>query len=320
MSNWYFAGVDRQRHGPISGADLAQHFRDGTIGLDALVWRDGMAQWQPLGEMTAELGLLDDAPAATAVAAPTYTPPAPVVPSGWAGENVTPAAASAAATSPYAAPMAPLSGNAQVVLGGEVVYAGFWKRVAAYTIDAFIIGFATQLIQLVLFGVFMGFSYSSMFSRPENLFSSASGIAVVVAAYLIPLAINVAYYAGMHASSRQATLGKMAVGIKVVGDDGQRISLARGIGRLFATILSSLILFIGYLMAGFTERKQALHDMVCSTLVVDRWAYTDHPELQRRDLGGVTIAILVIFGVLMLLALAFFAIMVGVIASGGFGH
>ena len=54
--------------------------------------------------------------------------------------------------------------------------------------------------------------------------------------------------------------------------------------------LSYLTLYIGFLMAAFTERKQALHDMVAGTLVVDRWAYTEHPELQRRGLGGCVIA------------------------------
>ena len=57
-----------------------------------------------------------------------------------------------------------------------------------------------------------------------------------------------------------------------------------GFGRYFAYLLSSLLLLVGYVMAAFTDRKRALHDMICSTLVVDRWAYTAHPERQRQDL------------------------------------
>ena len=72
----------------------------------------------------------------------------------------------------------------------------------------------------------------------------------------------------MQSSSRQATLGKMALGIKVTSLDGERISFLRATGRYFATILSSLLLMIGYIMAAFTQRKQALHDMIASTLVV----------------------------------------------------
>jgi uncharacterized RDD family membrane protein YckC len=108
----------------------------------------------------------------------------------------------------------------------------------------------------------------------------------------------------------------MAVGIKLVRTDGERVSFWRAFGRLFATILSSLILMIGYLMAGFTERKQALHDMVCDTLVVDKWAYTDHPEWQREELGTVTIVILVLMGLAMLGLFALFATLGAMLAGG----
>ena len=109
---------------------------------------------------------------------------------------------------------------------------------------------------------------------------------------LVSFVLSAGYYAWFHASHAMATPGKMAVGIKVVRLDGDRISFARGIGRYFATILSGLIFGIGFLMAAFTERKQALHDMVCNTLVVDRWAFTTRPELQRRELGTVTVVVL----------------------------
>jgi uncharacterized RDD family membrane protein YckC len=148
------------------------------------------------------------------------------------------------------------------------------------------------------------------------MFASASGLLFLASIYLFPLVLFGIYYAAFHASSRQATLGKMAVGIKVVRTDGTRISLARGVGRFFATILSTLIIGIGFLMAGFTERKQALHDMICDTLVVDKWAYTAHPEWQKRELGTVTVVILAIFGVLMLLfGLIMAFVMIGVAGS-----
>ena len=66
----------------------------------------------------------------------------------------------------------------------------------------------------------------------------------------------------------QATLGKKAIGIQVTDLDGERISLARALGRYFAKILSGLILYVGFFMAGWTRRKQGLHDMVAGTLVV----------------------------------------------------
>jgi len=105
------------------------------------------------------------------------------------------------------------------------------------------------------------------------------------------------------------------VGIKVVRSDGRRISLGRGIGRFFAFLLSGLLLYIGYLMAAFTQRKQGLHDMICDTLVVDRWAFTAHPEWQRPELGTVTVVILAIAGVLLLGLLALLAMMIGLVAA-----
>jgi uncharacterized RDD family membrane protein YckC len=59
----------------------------------------------------------------------------------------------------------------------------------------------------------------------------------------------------------------MIFGLKVTDLNGQRISFERATGRHFAKWLSSLILFIGYIMAGFSERKQALHDLLAGTLV-----------------------------------------------------
>jgi len=75
------------------------------------------------------------------------------------------------------------------------------------------------------------------------------------------------YEAFMESSSYQATLGKMIFGMKVTDLHGNRISFARATGRHFARWLSALILFIGYIMVGFTERKQGLHDLLAGTLV-----------------------------------------------------
>jgi uncharacterized RDD family membrane protein YckC len=125
----------------------------------------------------------------------------------------------------------------------------------------------------------------------------------------------VAYYAGFHASAGGATLGKMAVGIKVVRGNGERLTLGRGIGRYFGFLLSSLTLMIGFIMAAFTERKQALHDMICDTVVVDKWAYTENEHLQQEGLGTLTIVILVVSALLTVAAIGVGIAMIGVIAS-----
>ena len=76
------------------------------------------------------------------------------------------------------------------------------------------------------------------------------------------------YFALLESSPKQATLGKMALGIKVTDLDGNRISFGRATGRFFAKIISGVILMIGYIMAAFTAKKQALHDIIASTLVI----------------------------------------------------
>jgi len=84
----------------------------------------------------------------------------------------------------------------------------------------------------------------------------------------LSIGVGVAYYVGQESSRKQATLGKRALGIIVTDLHGNRISNGRAVGRYFAKLLSALILLIGYFMAGFTEKKQALHDMIAGTLVV----------------------------------------------------
>jgi uncharacterized RDD family membrane protein YckC len=119
--------------------------------------------------------------------------------------------------------------------------------------------------------------------------------------YALWLALAPLYYAGQESSSAQATLGKRLMGIKVTDPDGRRLSFARALGRWLAASLSYLTLYVGFLMAAFTDRKRALHDMIAGTLVVDRWAYTEHPERQKRNAAGCLVALVVglfVFGVL----------------------
>lgn len=141
-------------------------------------------------------------------------------------------------------------------------YAGFWIRFAASFIDGIIIGIPIFIIAFIL-GIF------SMFSSTEvNTDVYEESLLILnIFLYLGSLMISTLYYAGMHASKWQGTLGKMIVGIKVTDVHGKRISFGRSLGRFFATILSS-ILYIGYIMAAFTKKKQSLHDLIAGTVVV----------------------------------------------------
>lgn len=310
MTEWYYSDAQRTQHGPVGAGDLAAMHTKGTLPPETLVWREGMSEWKPWREMIREViagGAPDDPRAEALVKA------AEAAPDDGAYRPY-----AIAEPSPYAPPQARVEESNAVIAGGHVVHAGFWKRVAAYFIDYFVVTAITYAVMIPLAMVAAIGMGGAASAGAEGPFATGAGVAVLVVIYLVAILMPLLYFAWMHASTHQATLGKMAVGIKVVRGDGTRITFWRGVGRIFATILSSLILMIGYIMAGFTERKQALHDMVCDTLVVDKWAYTEHPEWQREELGTVTVVILVLFGLAVFGFVALFAVM-GAMLGSGFG-
>ena len=307
MTEWYYA-EGQQRQGPLSVQEIRQRFQRGELNLDTLVWREGMAQWAALRQVVDELGLQTLAAASTATGSSGFDLRGDyaAIDNGTAPLPGT----GALSSSPYSAPAAlGGGGHAQPVVGGEVVYAGFWKRVAAYVIDYFVLLIPSTLIGAVL-AVALGASMGAAGSG-----ESAIEVLAQLTSGLINLSISMAYYTWFHASQGGATLGKMAVGIKVVRSNGERLTKARAFGRYWGAMLSSIIFGIGFLMAAFTERKQGLHDMISDTLVVDRWAFTDQPQLQRRELGTVTVLVLVLTGLLSLAGLALLVFAVGFIAK-----
>ena len=133
-------------------------------------------------------------------------------------------------------------------------YAGFWQRFLA----AFIDGLITTILSAVA-----GFVIGFVGAIPGGGEDGATGLAG-----LIGFVLSWLYYALMESSERQATFGKLALGLRVTDLEGNRISFGRATVRYFAKILSAIILLIGYIMAAFTEKKQALHDMLAGTLVL----------------------------------------------------
>ena len=129
----------------------------------------------------------------------------------------------------------------------QVQYAGFWVRLVAYVIDSVI--FAV-ILGLVFFFIGRVDEITEMLINLLGLFAWAL--------YLII----------MHASSWQATVGKRILGIKVVDEYGDRISLSRSTGRFFSEFLSTILLMIGYLMIGFHRHKRGLHDIIAGTFVI----------------------------------------------------
>ena len=123
-------------------------------------------------------------------------------------------------------------------------YAGFWKRFIAYLIDWAILFVVLVVLALV------------------GLNQVLLNLVAIVAGWL--------YFGLMESSEKQATLGKIALGMVVTDESGNRITFGRASGRFFAKILSGIILAIGYIMAAFTAKKQALHDILAKTLVLNK--------------------------------------------------
>lgn len=152
-----------------------------------------------------------------------------------------------------------------------ITYAGFWKRFLAYLIDSVLIGFASFILLLPAIGL-TGLG-AAMNSDDIGDGSPALGILAVGTFGLTILLIAVGgwlYFALMESSARGGTLGKMALGLKVTDMSGNRISFGRATGRYFAKLLSGALMGLGYIMAGFTQQKQALHDILAGCLVVAR--------------------------------------------------
>jgi uncharacterized RDD family membrane protein YckC len=126
----------------------------------------------------------------------------------------------------------------------------------AYLIDCVILGVIPVLIAVIMAPLF---------------FTGGVGVAMLGGGiFLVPVILTEGwlYYALMESSSFQATVGKRALGLKVTGMNGDPISFGTASIRYFGKILSHLIFSIGYIMAAFTEKKQALHDILAGCLVI----------------------------------------------------
>ncbi len=157
-------------------------------------------------------------------------------------------------STPYQTP----SSQPEAALVSAYAFAGFWKRVIAYILDGIIFGFLFWILAFLLGGSI----FSMAPQNPASLMAFLGMYALIYPAWWL-------YYALMESSSAQATLGKKVLGIKVTDLHGQPISFGHATGRHFAALITQLTFTIGYLMSAFTARKQALHDMVASTLVVN---------------------------------------------------
>ena len=227
-------GRDGERHGPYKEDDIRQWLRSGQISRDDLGWYEGLADWQPLSV------LFPDAVAAA------------------------PASAASAASMPLP----------QATTASLEDYAGFWKRLGAYLLDTVILYIPSMLIQKM-----MGSDAAEAAMKQAQLAAPGDPHVMMAAltqfygtmmpAILVISVLTWLYFAVCESSPWQATVGKLALGIRVTDMQGKRISFPRALGRYAAKYLSAIIMGIGFLMIAWTQRKQGLHDLVGGTLVLN---------------------------------------------------
>lgn len=257
---WYYA-INDQRQGPVSHEEFERLVREGVIGPETLVWRQGMQSWQPYRQIAATL-VMPPLPAVDAAGAPIPDDTAVCAVSGkrypkremiqYEGQWIS-------AEHRDAFFQRIREGATQA---GEVHYAGFWIRFVAWIID-WVVMFVVANVVNLLFGVGW-FGRNVNYAEPDFLptFFLRIGLAL-----LTNEAIHLAYN-WFFIRRFAATPGKMALGLKIVRSDGTALSTGRIIGRHFAEKISMLIMAIGYIIAAFNDEKQALHDLICDTRVI----------------------------------------------------
>jgi uncharacterized RDD family membrane protein YckC len=319
--NWFYAEGGRQQ-GPVEETALDDLVQRGVVRDDTLVWREGLAAWQP--HSVARPRPVAPPPPAAPIFVPTPAPaPAPPPPAaetrycaecgrGFPANELSAVGAVAvcgtcrpavmqrmAPSAPAAAPSYPQASYPQAsypqapqqqayqqpyqqpypgqqqgqpqyqqpMMGGRH-YAGFWIRFVARFIDAILVGIVSFILFLPL--TFLGIGSLSLANRQDPA-AALAALPAMMGVIGITTVLRIALFAAYEiyfVSTRGATPGKMALGLKIIRADGGPVPMGLAAGRYFAQFLSSFILCIGYIMAGFDPEKRALHDRLCETRVI----------------------------------------------------
>ncbi len=246
--NWYYAS-NGQQLGPVDDTQLDALVAAGTVTPDSLVWREGMANWQPLSEAR---------PVAGSAAVPPSLARCSACGGGFPPEALVRIADRQVCAQCKPVVLQQLQEGALRPVGQAFEYGGFWLRFVAKFIDSLIVG-----VPVFILAVVVGVMASGGGGNPA---AEAAFQLVLQLAYYALAAIYTILFVGL----KGTTPGKMAVGLKVVRADGSAPGFGLATGRFFAEILSGLICYIGYIMAGFDAEKRSLHDHICSTRVVKK--------------------------------------------------
>jgi uncharacterized RDD family membrane protein YckC len=251
IMNLYYEVGDEQV-GPISKAELQTLVKAKKLSAKTMVWQDGMQSWEELGVFVRnwkDKGVQKNTPADS-------VPKSQCSECGQAFAEMDMIRFEESWVCAGCKPVFIQKVKEGVSVAGAMDYAGFWIRTAAFAIDAFIMGIANFVIFIPL-----GFLMPTSADNPFVVISLMPVLMVVQ--YAIPAAYDV-WFVGKYG----ATPGKMACKLKIVVEDGNRISYLRALGRHFAKYLSMMILCIGYIMAAFDDQRRSLHDRICETRVI----------------------------------------------------
>ncbi len=249
--NLYYAEGDRQV-GPIGKAELQTLIKTKKINSQTLVWEPGMQEWEQLGLFVRRKNHGD-------AQSSQSTAPVPQSSCSECGQMFAENDMIRFADAWVCATCKPIfvqKIKEGVTIAGAMEYAGFWIRFGAWFIDYIILAIATTIIYLPL-------SFLGVLSADQAAIFITIQLVSMILNLIIP-AVYDTWFVGKYA----ATPGKMACKLKVVMADSARVSFGRAVGRHFAKYISGLILFIGFLMAGFDDQKRTLHDRICDTRVI----------------------------------------------------
>lgn len=256
---WFYV-VNGAQQGPVDEATLQQLAAGGTITPETLVWREGMSDWKPYrqvaltgfaGGPAAGAAPQDGAETVRCAECGGAFPAGQVL--DYGGKKI------CVNCKPVFFQRMREAGESAVL--AEMNYAGFWVRFAAKFIDGILLNVVSMIAQ-----AFVGMS---MFSPTKNAEMMQEHFAqFMVFAYAIPLLFSITYATWMNGRFG-ATLGKMALGLRIVRSDGAQLNYGRAFGRFWGEQVSGILCSVGYLIAAFDNpEKRALHDRMCDTRVV----------------------------------------------------
>jgi uncharacterized RDD family membrane protein YckC len=261
---WYYAEGGKQL-GPIEEAELDDLVRQGVVRDETLVWREGMGAWQRhatvRGPSAGSAGTVPPVPVAVGAGESRYC--------SECGRSVPASQLSTFGDISVCAQCRPAYDERLRGGGTTRRFGGFWIRFGALIIDGIILAVVGSIIRIPL-GMGIGGIGLSMSRNPDPnqvlaVLPAIMGLAGL--AWLIQTALSLAYEV-YFLSTRGATPGKMALGLKVIQADGSPISAGLAVGRFFARYLSFLTLCIGFIIAAFDREKRSLHDHICQTRVI----------------------------------------------------